>query len=68
MKRLEYLLREQGITQAEIAEKAGIHRMTVNKIIHGREKPWPKWRDAIATALDWPLDRAEELFQEIEVK
>ena len=67
MKRIEYEMRERGITQTALADMAGVNRVTVNKILHGREKPWPKWRDAMAAALDWPLDRAAELFAEIEV-
>lgn len=65
MKRIEYEMRERGITQTALADKAGINRVTINKILHGHEKPWPKWRDAIASAIGWPLDKAAELFEEI---
>lgn len=68
MKRLEYEVRERGVTLTALAERSGVNRVTISKILHGREVPWPKWRDAIATALGWPLDRAGELFEEVEVE
>ena len=37
MKRIEYELRERGITQTALADKAGINRVTVNRILRGRE-------------------------------
>ena len=67
MKRIEYELRERGITQTALADKAGINRVTVNRILCGRETAWPKWRNALAAALDWPEERADELFMEVEV-
>lgn len=67
MKRIEYEMRERGITQTTLASDTSINRVTVNKIIRGYEKPWPKWRNAIAKALDWPTDRAAELFEDVEV-
>lgn len=68
MKRLEYEVRERGVTLTALAEMSGVNRVTISKILHGREVAWPKWRDAIATALGWPLDRAGELFEEVEVE
>ena len=67
MKQIEVEMRERGITQTALADMAGINRVTVNRILRGKEQPWPKWRDAMAKALDWPLNRAAELFEEIEV-
>lgn len=68
MKRIEYEMRERHITQTALADASGISRVTLNKILLGYERPWPKWRDALATALDWPLEHATELFEEIEVR
>lgn len=68
MKRIEFELSKRGMTQTTLADASGVNRVTINKILRGRETPWPKWRDAIARALDWPLDKADELFQEIEVR
>lgn len=67
MKRLEYEMRERKVSQTALAEASGVNRVIISKILCGREQAWPKWRDAIAAALDWPLDRAAELFEEIEV-
>ena len=67
MKRIEFEMRERNMTQTALAEASGINRVTINKIMRGHETPWPKWRDAMAKALDWPLERAAELFEEIEV-
>lgn len=66
--RIEYEMKERGITQAALASRAGMNRVTVNKILRGRERAWPKWRDAMAEVLDWPVDRAAELFEEVEVR
>lgn len=68
MMRIEYEMRERDITQAALACQTGINRVTVNKILRGREKAWPKWRDAMAEALGWPVERAAELFEEVEVR
>lgn len=68
MIRLEYEMRERGKSQAALAEETGINRVIINKIIRGHEKPWPKWRDALAQALGWPLENAADLFEEIEVQ
>ena len=67
MKRIEFEMRKREMTQTALSAASGVSRVTINKIMRGREKPWPKWRDAIAKALDWPLERADELFEEIEV-
>lgn len=67
MKRIEYELRERGMTQTALAEASGVNRVIICSILHDKERVWPKWRDAMAIALGWPLDRADELFDEIEV-
>ena len=68
MMRIEFEMRQRGVTQAALANMSNVNRVTINKIVRGREKAWPKWRDAIAEALGWPIDRAEELFEEVEVR
>lgn len=66
MKLIEQVMAERGISQTKLADASGVNRVTVNRILHGKEQAWPKWRDAMAAALDWPLDRASELFAEVE--
>ena len=65
MRRLEAELRARGISQSELARMTGINRVSINRMLHGKEVPWPKWRVAIADAIDWPVDRAAELFEEM---
>lgn len=67
MKLLEYVMHEQGVTQAELAERTGIHRATINRIVRGHETAWPAWRTRIADALGQPIEDADRLFEEIEV-
>ena len=67
MLKIEYLMHEQGITQTAFAESAGINRVLLNRILHGKLPPYPKWRNAIADAIGYDGDPLE-LFEEIEVK
>ena len=65
MKAIEVLMKERGITKTALAKASGINRVCVSRVINGHERPWPKWRAAMATALDWPLDKADELFEDV---
>ena len=58
-------MQRRGITQTALARGAGLHRTKLNKILRGREQPWPKYRDAIASAVGWEGDPAE-LFEDVE--
>ena len=68
MLRVEFEARRQGKSQTEIAKLCGVTSSLVSRVIRGNEKPYPKLRNGIAAALDWPTDRAAELFEEVEVK
>lgn len=67
MLRLEYELRKREMTQTALSDASGVNRVKINRILRGHEKAWPKWRDAISRALDWPLDKADQLFEEVQV-
>lgn len=61
----EYIARTSGIRYIEIAKSCEVHRTLVCRAIRGDEKPYPKLQRGIALALNWPQDRAAELFEEI---
>lgn len=67
MLRIAYLIHERGMSQTELAQRAGVNRVLLNRILHGKLPPYPKWRDAIAAAIGYDGDPSE-LFEEIEVK
>ena len=55
----------------DVAEKASIAPETLSRIIGGKQSPGygeGQSAERIAAALDWPIDRAAELFEEVEVK
>jgi transcriptional regulator with XRE-family HTH domain len=56
----------RGITQTALAEKTGYHRVYVNRIIRGREKPYKKFLETVAHTLNWQGDPAD-LMREVEV-
>ncbi len=64
---LEYELRERRLSHVDLERQSGVNRVIISKIINGHEKAWPKWRNAIAVALNWPLDEADQLFKTIQV-
>ena len=61
----EVLMRDRGITQTDVARIGGVNRVTVNRILRGHLKPYPKYRKAFSDALKWDKN-PEELFREIE--
>ena len=67
MLKAEYLMHESGKTQTDISIETGIGRVSINRVLRGELKPYPKYRKAFAKALNWPIERAAELFEEIEV-
>ena len=67
MLRVEYEARTRGIPFTYIASACGVSKSLVSRVVRGNEKPYPKLRDGIAVALDWPLDQAATLFEEIEI-
>lgn len=53
-----------GLSRAEVARRARIQPTTYGRIERGDERPYPVWGLRIAQAVDWPVDRASELFEE----
>jgi len=61
----EYIARTSGIKYVDIAKSCGVHKTLIGRVIRGKERAYPKLQRGIAFALDWPIDRAAELFEEI---
>ncbi|HAA81540.1 MAG TPA: XRE family transcriptional regulator [Thermoanaerobacter sp.] len=66
MLRLKYERLKRGISQTKLAAITGIHPATLSKIENGRIYPYGGWRMKLAAALGWPIEKAEELFEEVE--
>lgn len=56
--------KKRGITQFELARITGIHPSDISKLESGRYPCHDSWRQRIVEALDWPADKADELFSE----
>ena len=54
---------KRGITQYELAKKTGIHPTDISKVESGRFPTFQGWKIRIAKALNWPVKRADELFE-----
>lgn len=67
MLKAEYLMKQRGLTQTELARMCGIDRTNVNHIFRGYIRPYPKYVNAIAQALGWDRD-PWELFTPIIVE
>lgn len=57
---------QRGLSQQKLAALADIHPANLSKIENGKLFPYPKWRKRLAEALGWPVERADELFEEVE--
>ena len=55
----------RGLTQSGLARAAEMHVSSMCAIETGRLKPWPGQAAKLAFVLEWPLDRADELFEEV---
>ena len=55
----------RGLTQSGLARAAEMHVSSMCAIETGRLKPWPGQAAKLAAVLEWPLDRADELFEEV---
>ena len=55
MLRIERICEKRGM-QKEIAEKAGIGKPALSRIVRGLEPPYPKRGQAIADAVGWRGD------------
>ena len=67
MLRIEYELKNRGFSQTSLAEAVGCQRVSINRIVNGKERAYRNRGRRIARALGWPEDRFEELFEEIEL-
>lgn len=65
MLKAEQMRREKGLTYGALAHGAKMSDMMVSRVLRGTVPPWPKYRKAIAEALEWPGDPLE-LFEEAE--
>lgn len=65
MLRLKAERLKRDIPQHKLAALANIHPATLSRIETGRVYPYPGWRLRLAEALNWPVDRADELFEEV---
>jgi len=55
--------KQKGWSQSVLSHRSGVHVSTISNIERGRLNPWPGQRTNIARALEWPEDRADELFE-----
>lgn len=62
---LTYVRRNEGLTQADLAARAGLHRLTVWGIERGRVNPNPDELERLATALH--VQPPEALLEQVEV-
>ena len=51
-RRIQQRLREQGITEAMIARDLGVHRCTVNRVVHGKSQHPRVWK-LLIELLNW---------------
>ena len=65
MKRIKQALSDHGMTQKELAGKAGIDPATVSRIVNGKTAVYGGWSVRIAEALGWTGD-PKELFEEVD--
>ena len=56
MKSLTTLIEESGLSHAEIARQAGVHRTTVSRIVHGKQQMRADTVQRLASALGVPLE------------
>jgi transcriptional regulator with XRE-family HTH domain len=64
MKRVKKALLDSGMTQKELAERAGIDAAALSRIVNGRTVVYHGWASRIAEALGW-TGEVEELFEEV---
>jgi transcriptional regulator with XRE-family HTH domain len=66
MRRIEAERRKQKLSQSSLSRLAGMHATTVGQIEKGYiGKPYPSQLMKLARALNWPVERAEELLEEV---
>ena len=65
MTRLQIELLRRGVSQKELAERAGVNEASLSRICNGKEPAYPKRGKRIADALGWAGD-PQELFEEVD--
>jgi transcriptional regulator with XRE-family HTH domain len=58
--------KQNGWSQSVLSHRSGVHVSTISNVERGRLSPWPGQRAKIALALEWPEDRADELFEVVD--
>ena len=66
MLRLIQIRKRMGLSQSALARKANLHQPTLCDIEKARNVPWPGQLRAIAAALEWPVDDAAELLEDVD--
>lgn len=64
MLKAEQMRRDRGLTYGAIARRANMSDIMVSRVMRGMVPPWPKYREALAKAMEWTGDPME-LFEEI---
>lgn len=68
MRLIERVMAVRGITQTELANASGVNRVSVNRILRGKEQAGKKRKEAMALALGYSADYADELFRVEELR
>lgn len=63
MLRLTQERKRQGLSQAALARRTGIHPAAISQLETGTAHPWPGWKARLARALGVPGD---ELFERVD--
>ena len=56
----------RGLSTSALARRAEMHVSSVAQIESGRLRPFPGQVRKLAVALEWPVDRADELFEDVQ--
>jgi transcriptional regulator with XRE-family HTH domain len=64
--RLTVERKARGISTSALARRAEMHLSSVTQIETGRLKAFPGQVRKLALALEWPADRADELFRDVD--
>jgi len=60
--RFRKLREESGLTQAQVAERAGVHAQTISEVERGARRPSNAWLLAVALKLGWEPVRITRAF------
>lgn len=55
---------KRGLTQYDLAIMTGIHPSDISRLESGKFPCFNGWEKHIIQALNWPVERTEELFRE----